>query len=118
MIVIGQAIAGMGSPFVGYGIAGFAATWYIGPGRGVVVSILSIMAALGNIGGFLLPFLFIEPKNSNSVIKAQIYKYLMMHLIVAGLCFLLTIFLFKENENTGLKSTADSDENKKIPMTV
>jgi hypothetical protein len=31
MVHIGQAIAGLGSPFVGNGIGGFAAHWYSGP---------------------------------------------------------------------------------------
>jgi MFS family permease len=30
MVIIGQAIAGLGSPFVGNGIGGFAAHWYSG----------------------------------------------------------------------------------------
>lgn len=78
------------------------------------MSVLSIMNALGQMGGFILPFVYVQTNNSNyGVIKNQIYSYLMMHTIVAAVNFTLTVFFFRENNNYGGKNTNQNgqDEN-------
>jgi Na+/melibiose symporter-like transporter len=71
------------------------------------------MNALGQMGGFLLPFVFIQTNHvSDSVIKKEVRGYLTKHTIVAGVCFLLTILFVTENKNL---ETSDSEE-EKIPM--
>lgn len=80
------------------------------------MSILSIMNALGQMGGFLLPFIFIKTQKTNfGVIKSEIYVYLMMHTIVAVVCFILTIFFFSENKQKG-SSEDENNKEEEIPM--
>jgi len=75
------------------------------------------MNALGQMGGFLLPFVFIQTSHSNyGIIKKEIYNYMMMHTIVAAVCFTLTIFLVTENQNLTTEKPEGSD--KSIPMMV
>jgi Na+/melibiose symporter-like transporter len=75
------------------------------------------MNALGQIGGFLLPFVFIRIKHNNyGEIRSEIYVYLMMHTIVAAVCFILTFFFFHENKAPNLEAQADKAESKEVSI--
>lgn len=79
------------------------------------------MNALGQMGGFLLPFVFIQTEQSNyGIIKNEIYIYLMMHTIVAATCFVLTFFFFHENNKPNMESTSEDQLSKQaeIPMMI
>ena len=82
-----------------------------------MTSILSIMAALGNIGAFLLPIFFVDPKMSNyGDIRHQIYTYFMMHTIVAAVLFILAIFMISDNKIEAI--VANEEGNDQTPNTI
>lgn len=61
---LGEIIAGLGGPFVQYGIANFADHWFEGKQRGIYISILSTMNPIGTMVAFVYPFIFVNTKGT------------------------------------------------------
>jgi len=64
-----------------------------------MTSFLTIMNPIGNIIGFLWPFVFVNPEeNDLNVVKSQINQYFFWHILMTGGIFFL-VFLFYKGEN-------------------
>jgi MFS family permease len=64
LLHLGEIVAGLGGPFVQYGIANFADHWFEGKQRGIYISILSTMNPIGTMVGFVYPFIFVSTKGT------------------------------------------------------
>jgi NADH:ubiquinone oxidoreductase subunit 6 (subunit J) len=83
-----------------------------------MVSVLSIMNALGQMIGFLLPFVIIKTNHvDDEVIKKDVKVYLFLHAIISTLCFVLTLLFMSENKQEVTEESGKAQAGK-IPMKI
>ena len=78
---LGEIFAGLGSPFVQYGIASFSDQWYKGKQRGIIISVLSTMNPIGTMASFVYPYIFVSNKGTDTVLKHQIENLFLSQVI-------------------------------------
>ena len=100
LVLAGQALAGLAQPIYLSSPALMAASWFGESERTIAITVGGTFNAIGNMIGFFLPTIFVDPNASNDVARTQIRDSLLVQGIAGLILMVLAIFTFKNKPPT------------------
>ena len=109
----GQALAGLAQPIYLSSPALMAASWFGVKERTIAITIGGTFNAIGNMIGFFLPTIFVDPNAPDDELRTQIRNSLLVQGIAGVFLMLLAIFTFKNRPESppGPNNASDRDPN-------